>query len=235
MGLSASEPVAVVMPKSVEAVITALAIQTAGGCYTPINADFDNQRLEQILIDLEPFAILTLADIELSVPCSVSNVQRLNLTDESTEKPIARQTSDQLSYIIYTSGSTGIPKGVMLDHEAPLNTLQQLANILDLGPDDRTLSMCAFHHDMSVFDLFAMFGSGGSVVLPERDRAYDAMHWLSLMHEHKPSILNAVPAFITMLLDAIEQQNSVPPSPRHIMMGGDWIPVELVRRIQKVW
>ncbi|PKF77851.1 hypothetical protein CW749_20140 [Vibrio sp. vnigr-6D03] len=235
IGLSASEPVAVVMPKSVEAVITALAIQTAGGCYTPINADFDNQRLEQILIDLEPFAILTVADIELSVPCSVINVQRLNLTDESTEKPIARQTSNQLSYIIYTSGSTGGPKGVMLDHEAPLNTLQQLANILDLGPDDRTLSMCAFHHDMSVFDLFAMFGSGGAVVLPERDRAYDAMHWLSLMHEHKPSILNAVPAFITMLLDAIEQQDAVPPSPRHIMMGGDWIPVELVRRIQKVW
>ena len=234
-GLAPAEPVAVVMPKSIDAVIAALAIQTAGGCYTPVNADYENQRLIEILSDLEPFAVLTSGDASLSLSCPLLNMDKLDLSAESEQRPEIRQSGEDLAYIVYTSGTTGVPKGVMLDHTAPLNTLQQLAMILDVGPHDRTLSMCAFHHGMSVFDLYAMLSTGGAVILPQRDKAYDALHWFELMQLHKPTILNAVPAFVAMLLEAIERRGETPPAPRHIMMGGDWIALDLVRRIHVLW
>lgn len=234
LGLRSAQPVAVVLPKGVDAVVAALAIQMAGGCYVPINAGFPTERLATILHDLEPFAVIS--DVVID---SLEDVVRLRPDDLPpanlpTTRPDLTDTS-QTAYIIYTSGTTGTPKGVVLDHAGPINTLHQLGRILETSSKDRTLSMCAFHHDMSVFDIFAMMACGGAIVLPEGPHALDPDHWVELMQSHSPTILNAVPAFVSLLLDALDRQGGDVAPPRHIMMGGDWIPVELVERIRVRW
>lgn len=234
LGLGPAQPVAVALPKSVDAVVAALAIQMAGGCYVPINAGFPAERLTTILRDLEPFAVFADVAIEGMEDVLWLRPDDLALSDLPTTRPDLAGPS-QSSYIIYTSGTTGAPKGVVLDHAAPINTLHQLGRILETTSRDRALSMCAFHHDMSVFDIFAMMACGGAIVLPEGERATDPDHWVELMQSHAPSILNAVPAFVSLLLDALDRQGADVVAPRHIMMGGDWIPVDLVHRIRARW
>ncbi len=233
-GVAASAPVAVVMPKHPMAVVAALGIQAAGACYTPVNGEYDNERLSQILSNLAPACILTLGQ-ELALDTKVINLAELEWDNLANTPPSLRQTADELAYIIYTSGTTGLPKGAMLNHSAPINTLRELAGKLALTPSDRTLSLCAFHHDMSIFDLYAMLACGGAVILPQQDKAMQPGHWRDLMVQHKPSIINAVPAFVTMLLDAVEAAPDLVQPPRHIMMGGDWIPLELVKRLHERW
>ncbi|WP_428929177.1 amino acid adenylation domain-containing protein [Marinibacterium sp. SX1] len=234
-GLAPGQPVAMVLPKSRQAVVAALAIQRAGGCYVPVNPDYPAERLAAVLADLAPFAVICPPDLDLPAGQRRIAPEAAELDTLPTTAPMPRQGAGDPAYIIYTSGTTGTPKGVVLDNEAPLNTLAQLNILLDAGPQDRTLSMCAFHHDMSVYDLYGMFAVGGAVVLPEGDRAMDPDHWLDLMETHAPTILNAVPAFVALLLDAQARRGTVPPAPRHIMMGGDWIPAELVRRLRALW
>ncbi len=235
-GVKPSEPVAVVMAKQPDAIVAALAIQAAGACYVPVNGDYENERLLVILNDLRPFAVLTSG----ASPVLPADMMRIDLTGLALDhlpkhRPDARQSDEDLAYIIYTSGTTGQPKGAMLDHRGPINTLHALNRRLQVGESDRTLSLCAFHHDMSVFDIYAMMAVGGAVILPDRERSKDPMHWLELIEEHRPTIINAVPAFVSMLLDAQALRGTPLPAPRHIMMGGDWIALDLVRRINTLW
>ncbi|MGF9564873.1 non-ribosomal peptide synthetase/type I polyketide synthase [Neorhizobium sp. JUb45] len=236
LGLQPSQPVAVVMPRQPDAVLSALAIQAAGGCYVPVNGDYENERLIAILQDLSPFAVLTHGPAP-TLPAEFLRIDlaSLSVTDLPDTTPEQRQTEKDLAYIIYTSGTTGQPKGAMLDHRGPLNTISALIRRLGVTERDRTLSLSAFHHDMSVFDIYAMMATGGAIVLPDQDRSKDAMHWLDLVCEHRPTIINAVPAFVSMLLDAQALRQIDLPAPRHVMMGGDWIPLELVRRLKALW
>ncbi len=236
LGLQPSQPVAVVMPRQPDAVLSALAIQAAGGCYVPVNGDYENERLIAILKDLSPFAVLTHGP----APALPAEFRRIDLaelafTDLPDTVPERRQSDEDLAYIIYTSGTTGQPKGAMLDHRGPLNTISGLMRRLEVTAKDRTLSLSAFHHDMSVFDIYAMMATGGAIILPDRDRSKDAVHWLDLFQKHQPTIINAVPAFVSMLLDAQALKQVDLPAPRHVMMGGDWIPLELVRRLKTLW
>ena len=236
LGVKPCEPVAVVMARQPDAVLAALAIQAAGACYVPVNGDYENERLAAILRDLAPFAVLTSG----TGPALPSDVRRIDLSSLALDglpetPPAPRQTETDLAYIIYTSGTTGQPKGAMLDHRGPLNTIAALIRRLGVAETDRTLSLSAFHHDMSVFDVYAMMATGGAVILPDRERSKDAMHWLDLVERHRPTIINAVPAFISMLLDAQALKEAQLPAPRHVMMGGDWIPLDLVRRLKTLW
>ena len=236
LGVKPSEPVAVVMARQPDAVLAALAIQAAGACYVPVNGDYENERLVAILRDLSPFAVLTSG----SGPALPSEFRRIDLSSLALDglpetAPASRQTETDLAYIIYTSGTTGQPKGAMLDHRGPLNTIAALIRRLGVTEADRTLSLSAFHHDMSVFDVYAMMATGGAVILPDRERSKDAMHWLDLVERHRPTIINAVPAFVSMLLDAQALRQVDLPAPRHVMMGGDWIPLDLVRRLKALW
>ena len=236
LGVKPSEPVAVVMAKQPDAVVAALAIQAAGACYVPVNGDYENERLITILRDLEPFAVLTNG----ASPALPADMRRIDLESLAVDhlakhRPDKRQSGEDLAYIIYTSGTTGQPKGAMLDHRGPINTLHALNRRLGVGDAERTLSLSAFHHDMSVFDVYAMMAAGGALILPDRERSKDPMHWLDLIEEHRPTIINAVPAFVSMLLDAQALKGEPLPAPRHIMMGGDWIAIDLVRRINILW
>lgn len=49
---------------------------------------------------------------------------------------------------------------------------------------------------MSVFDVYAVMATGGAVILPGRERSKDVMHWLDLVQRHRPTIIDAVPAFV---------------------------------------
>ncbi|WP_432349589.1 amino acid adenylation domain-containing protein (plasmid) [Shinella yambaruensis] len=236
LGVKPSEPVAVVMARQPDAVLAALAIQAAGACYVPVNGDYENERLTAILRDLSPFAVLT-SGAGPALPPEFRRIDLSGLTLDGLPEtaPELRQTETDLAYIIYTSGTTGQPKGAMLDHRGPLNTIAALIRRLAVTEADRTLSLSAFHHDMSVFDVYAMMATGGAVILPDRERSKDAMHWLDLVKRHRPTIINAVPAFVSMLLDAQALRGADLPAPRHVMMGGDWIPLELVRRLKALW
>ncbi|MBP2231652.1 amino acid adenylation domain-containing protein [Azospirillum agricola] len=243
LGVPASQPVAVAMAKQPDAVLAALAIQAAGACYAPLDAEQGSERLAAILHGLQPFAVLT-AGPAPELPESVRRIDlaaldlaalALDETDEPPAPPPRRQEAGDPAYIIHTSGTTGQPKGAVLDHRAPINTLRALNRRLGAGPGDRTLSLCAFHHDMSVYDVFGMLACGGGVILPDRERSKDALHWLELMQRHAPTILNAVPAFVAMLLDAQALTGADLPAPRHVMMGGDWIAPDLVRRLNALW
>ena len=168
------------------------------------------------------------------LPVMVMNEDLLKSNSEfDFERCVSRP--DALAYVIHTSGSTGAPKGVMIRHERAVNTIRAVNELTGLRSSDRVLALSRFTFDLSVWDMFGLFGAGGALVLPDPARRLEAAHWLELMHRHQVSIWNSVPPFLQILAAHLEHHPAALPPLRCTLLSGDWIPLGLPGRIRAFW
>ncbi|MFF8227532.1 amino acid adenylation domain-containing protein [Streptomyces caelestis] len=71
---------------------------------------------------------------------------------------------DDTAYLLFTSGSTGRPKGVPIAHAHVTSFLRGNSERYDFTPEDRFTNTFDQTFDLSVFDLFMAWGSGGCLV-----------------------------------------------------------------------
>lgn len=69
---------------------------------------------------------------------------------------------DDLATIVYTSGTTGPPKGVMLSHANLTSAIENVTQVVQVGPDDRFLSFLPLSHvaERTVSDLGQIVSGG---------------------------------------------------------------------------
>jgi amino acid adenylation domain-containing protein len=89
------------------------------------------------------------------------------------DEPCQTPASD-VAYILFTSGSTGRPKGVQITHANLAWYFSELEARYGFGPDDVFSQVFDPAFDCAIFDLFAAWGAGGTLVsVPPQ--AYRAM------------------------------------------------------------
>lgn len=229
--------VAIVMEKGWEQVVAALAILQSGAAYLPIDAGLPSERLWHLLQDGSVTLVLTQPwlDQSLEWPETVERfcVDGEDLDDAECLELEPAQSQHDLAYVIYTSGSTGQPKGVMIDHRGAVNTIIDINQRFEIGPDDRVLALSSLSFDLSVYDIFGTLAAGGTIIIPEAWAARDPHRWAELIAENQVTIWNSVPTLMEMLVDyssgAGEQSLA---TLRLILLSGDWIPVSLPDRIK---
>ena len=74
---------------------------------------------------------------------------------------------DDVAYLLYTSGSTGKPKGVMVSHANVAHFLRVMHDRYAPDETDRFSQMFDLGFDLSVFDLFMAWSSGGTLCCPD--------------------------------------------------------------------
>ncbi|MFF2040904.1 amino acid adenylation domain-containing protein [Kitasatospora sp. NPDC058170] len=216
--------VAVLLPHGRRQAIAALGIVLAGAAYIPVDTAQPAERVERILQDALPDCVL---DLDGSRPGAIAF--------ETLPAGRARRLPEpaDVAYLIYTSGTTGRPKGVVIRHEAAVNTLADIAARMDLSGRDRVLAVSPFAFDLSVWDLFGSWRTGAAVVYPG-DRA-DPRDWAATAHTHRVRLWNSVPSILGMLVDAREADPDLPlPALRTVMLSGDWIPLQLPERLRAI-
>jgi amino acid adenylation domain-containing protein len=75
-----------------------------------------------------------------------------------------RARASDAAYILFTSGSTGRPKGVRITHANIEHYFGELEVRYDFGPDDVFSQVFDPAFDCAIFDLFAAWGAGGTLV-----------------------------------------------------------------------
>ncbi|WP_285621796.1 non-ribosomal peptide synthetase [Kineosporia sp. NBRC 101677] len=227
--VAAGEPVAVYLDKGADQIVGVLGVLLAGAAYLPVETSQPAARRTVVLDSAQVTTVVTSS--ALAVHADPSGSRRVVVVDELdpvTARPGRPARPEDLAYVIYTSGSTGVPKGVMISHRAALNTLQDVADRIGLGPDDVVLGLAGLGFDLSVFDVFATLGRGGTLVLPDPQRRADPSHWAELAVSHRISVWNSVPGQLQMLIDYLRTDpGTVPASLRVALLSGDWIPVTL--------
>src|SRR6185437_3341889 len=168
--------------RSVETIVSVLAILKSGKAYMPLDPEYPQERLQQIITDSG-------ADLCLSVTAEKQLFESLGInvlvSDEeyrTATAPLAESKS--ACYVLYTSGSTGTPKGVSMGHSAMVNLLawQQKHSISACGIN--TLQFAPLTFDVSFQEIFATLTTGGTLVLVDETLRVDPNRLLGYIEQH---------------------------------------------------
>ncbi|WP_190160907.1 non-ribosomal peptide synthetase, partial [Streptomyces litmocidini] len=234
-GAGPGDLVGIVMDKGWEQVVAALGILRAGAAYVPIDARVPVERLHVLLESAGITRVVTQPWVEDAAdwPQDVARTV-VRADDEGEDAPLGESGAKpgDLAYVIFTSGSTGLPKGVMIEHGAALNTVVDVNERYGVTAADRALGLSAMHFDLSVYDVFGLLSVGGALVLPEPAAHREPARWAELVREHGVTIWNSVPALMEMFTEHALSNGLTGLPVRLVMMSGDWIPVSLPNRIR---
>ncbi|HXC63746.1 MAG TPA: AMP-binding protein, partial [bacterium] len=101
---------------------------------------------------------------------------------------------DEAATIIFSSGSTGAPKGVLLTHRNILANLEGLAQVLQVGPQDRMMGVLPFFHSLGYTGtLWLPLDCGFAVVF--HPNPLDAAVIGRLAGQYRATILLSTPTF----------------------------------------
>jgi mycobactin phenyloxazoline synthetase len=227
-GVRAGDTVAVLGPKCAEQIPALLGILAAGAAYVPIGVDQPADRAGRILDTSAVSAALVCGAVAAGLPVPTMTVGEALRRGAPETRPLPT-VSTELAYVLFTSGSTGEPKGVEMTHDAAMNTVEFLSSHFDIGPGDRCLALSALECDMSVLDIFATLRAGGTIVVVDEAQRRDPDSWARLIDTRKVTVLNFLPGWLEMLLEAGRGRLS---SVRVAAIGGDWVRPELARRLK---
>ncbi len=201
--LSTIEPepemrIAVLMPKSLQTVPSAMAIFKSGGVYVPIPNDYPDERIAFMLQDSRCRAILTLESLKHRCsPYGVPVITVDSLNTEPVHRPVSLTVTPQhLAYIIYTSGTTGQPKGVEVAHGGFTTMIKDSIARLKITADDRVLWFFSSAFDGSLFEMFTTLSCGATLVIPQPSELLDPELFAKLLHKERISVATLPPSFI---------------------------------------
>ncbi len=207
--LSADARIAVVGARSARAIIAFLGAWRAGAAYLPVAADFPPDRVDFILDDAVPRAILfdeeTISEslrARLARRSDALSIQAAEAAGAGVQRagvdPVLRP--DQPAYVIYTSGSTGKPKGAVLGHANLVNFLANHKRDFGLSELDRHGWAVNVAFDLSVADIWPPLAAGSTVcVAPQtvKTRLRAMLDWL---RDDRITTVLLVTAVMNMLL-----------------------------------
>lgn len=227
--------VALCVERGVEMVVGILGAWKAGAAYVPLDPDYPRERLQQILEDSVPKALLIQQRLRTHVPPSSAllvdlDAPELERFDTDNLGDHAAMRSDQLAYVIYTSGSTGRPKGVMVEHRQVINLWHALEQeIYEQSPACRRIAVNAsFNFDASVKQFVQLLSGRTLVLIPQQSR-WNAPMLLQLLQRQQVEGIDCTPMQLQSWLDA--GLLSQPGTLRVVLIGGEPIDAALWKRL----
>ncbi|OBJ70863.1 hypothetical protein A5643_09135 [Mycobacterium sp. 1274756.6] len=170
-GAGPGQCVALLLPRTAQAVVAILAVLKSGAAYLPIDPAVPAARIEFMFADAAPVAVVT--DGQLRGRATDAGVIVIDVDDPAVDARPATASvpgpkSDDVAYLIYTSGTTGAPKGVAITHRNVIQLFDGLDAGMQIGPDQVWSAWHSLAFDVSVWEIFgALLHGGRLVVVPE--------------------------------------------------------------------
>lgn len=199
-GLGAGDIVALVQPRDPEMIICMIGALMAGVAYVPIDAGYPQHRIDLILDDCKPAAVIS-QGIHLRPAWIDGNA--LDAVEVLT--PVKVAPSD-LAYVIYTSGSTGRPKGVAVSRGA-LATSQSARDQFYGGAPEAFLLMSPYAFDSSVVGIFWALTGGARLVISAERAEQDVAALGQTISRHGVTHTLMLPSLYRALLDGADPQS----------------------------
>ena len=234
LGVQPDSRVAICVERGLDLVVGLLGILKAGGAYVPLDPDYPLERLNYMLQDSAPVALLVHGPTRqlLGEP----GVTMINLDHGSWEPQpsdnlqVPGLSASNLAYMIYTSGSTGLPKGVMIEHRSACNMVHWGSQLSPPTEHGALLQKAPFSFDSSVWEIFWPLCSGIRLVLARPDGNRDSAYVVQTIREQQVTVVKFVPALLQQFIeqDGVEQCTSL----TDVLNGGGELSAALARQVR---
>ncbi len=236
--LGPGDRVALGLTRSVDSVVTMLAVAKSGAAFVPVDPNYPTDRVRHMLVDSGCRVGVTVAEHADRLPATVGTdwllldapefVAELDEFEDCLVEDYERlrpvEIAD-LAYVIYTSGSTGKPKGVAVTHSGLSNFGDELRERMRIDKDSRTLHFSSPSFDAAILDLLLAIGSGATMVLVPTD-VYGGDELAEVMERERVTHTFITPA----ALATIDRERWSLPHLRALMVGGEVVGPDLVAR-----
>ncbi|MFC0105613.1 amino acid adenylation domain-containing protein [Kibdelosporangium aridum] len=236
LGAGPEHVVAVALPRSAELIVALLAVWQADAAYLPLDLTYPADRIEFMIADSAPVAMVTDQATSPTLPDSgiprvVIDAPSGLLDSESEEFPgLGRVAAHNLAYVVYTSGSTGVPKGVTATQQNVVELFSSTASWLKSGPGDVWGWVHSEAFDFSTWEIWGALFFGGRVVVVPRDVARLATELWGLVVEHGITVLNRSPAAWSALTDTVAAIGADHSTLRMMIFGGEPLTTSVLDR-----
>jgi amino acid adenylation domain-containing protein len=226
LGVGPEVRVGIALERSLEMVVSILAVLKAGGAYVPLDPGYPAERLSFILADSATPVLLTRESLRGSLP-ALEGVAVVSLDGaaaeiaaESAENPESGATPDSLAYVIYTSGSTGTPKGVLIEHRNVARLLSATDAWFGFGPSDVWTLFHSYAFDFSVWELWGALLYGGRLVVVPFDVSRDPEAFHALVQREGVTVLNQTPSAFRQFM-RVDAERGGELALRNVIFGGE--------------
>ena len=169
LGAGPEQCVALLLDRSVDFVVAALAVLKSGAAYLPLDSSTPADRAEFILNDAKARLVVSHRGKDRGVGAASARVVEI---DGADVKDIAAKSDaavefepalDSLAYIIYTSGSTGQPKGVEITHANLANLIEWHQLAFEVTAQDRASQVAGVGFDAAVWEIWPHLTAGATL------------------------------------------------------------------------
>ncbi|WP_395608028.1 amino acid adenylation domain-containing protein [Pseudomonas sp. B22129] len=221
LGVKPDDRVAIVARRGLDTLAGLLAILKAGACYVPVDPSHPAERLNYLLTDSAPVAVLTQQALRERLPAldvPVIDLDRFTWQHHSASNPTVAVTPSNLAYVIYTSGSTGLPKGVMVEHHTVANLVDWHCDAFDLRAGRHTASVAGFGFDAMAWEVWPALCVGATLHLPPAAEGAEDVDALLAWWCAQPLDVCFLP---TPVAEYAFSQQIEHPTLRTLLIGGD--------------
>ena len=199
-GIQRGDRVVILVPRSIDAVIWMLALVYIGGVFVPLDSKLPSQRINAVLNDACPWAIVG-ALSGLDVTAGVHSIPADGYYKQLVNAPSSPCSvdSDECAYTIFTSGTTGRPKGVMISHGNLRYALDAYRRAYDLDSQDVHLQMAQIGFDVFIGDVLRSLCCGATLVICPSEVLLESSKLYALIDEKNITFAEFVPAIFRSL------------------------------------
>ena len=243
-GCDPGDRVALLVPKSIEAIVGMLGSLHAGAIYVPLDPGSPAARLRRIVDSCEPRWVLaaggavpkpgSLGDLPLGwlgpeerpEGCAFGTG---DLREAPAASPDQRVGPDDPAHILFTSGSTGLPKGVVITHRNVLHFVGWANEYFDVQPGQRNSGHSPLFFDLSSYDVYGTLAAGAELhlvppsinLLPHKVAAF--------IRERRLNLWFSVPTVLNQLAKAEVLEPGDLPDLRQVLWCGEVLPLPALR------
>jgi amino acid adenylation domain-containing protein len=239
--------ISVCFERSIEMIISLLAVVKAGAAYVPIDTKFPDKRIEYILKDTNSPFLLTQAHLQPQLFRVIENLNNEVLNSDSDQIPTRliildeklygeekstnlrhKNQANDLAYVIYTSGTTGQPKGVMVSHANIISLIY--SDFINIESTDCFMFLSSPVFDAATFEIWTPLCRGAQLAIPTdtRELVADPELFKAFIQDHSITILWVTKAlFDTMYLTDEKSFSRV----NYLLIGGEVLDVDVINKI----
>ena len=213
-GVGRDSVVMVHLDRSIDTIVSLLAIWKAGAAYLPVEPGAPESRIQTFVKETGCATVIT-HERDLSRFADLPVTAVTAAADFPATAPKSRVAGADAAYIIYTSGSTGTPKGVVVEHQSLSYLAGELVDHYGITPDDRVLQFASVSFDTSIEQITVALLGGATLVLP--DHAWAPSELADRLRHHDVTVMDLTPAYWRQFLAADARALPV----RLVIVGGE--------------